>query len=121
MTRTSIPLKKQLAYSLLAQHIANSKEEAQAETQAERKRLSNAFKTLPSHPIALGRRHSRAGRRSAIAALRGIIYQEGRNKRKGNSRRTGAYRKTKGPDRCPRRRHARSKKAFKSRLAPTRR
>lgn len=77
------PAQKQLAYSLLAQHIANSKEEAQTETQAERKRLSNAFKTLP---IASYRAWvediAGQGDEAAIAALRGIIYQEGRDKKK---------------------------------------
>lgn len=77
------PEQKHQAYSLLAHQIAMRKEEAQIKTADERQQLSAAFKTLPINSYRSWVEDlAGQGDEAAIAALRGIIYQEGRDRKK---------------------------------------
>lgn len=77
------PEQKQHAYSLIAHQIATRKEEAQTKTTDERKQLSAAFKALPINSYRSWVEDlAGQGDEAAIAALRGIIYQEGRDRKK---------------------------------------
>jgi len=77
------PEQKQHAYSLIAHQIATRKEEAQTKTADERKQLSSAFKALPINSYRSWVEDlAGQGDEAAIAALRGIIYQEGRDRKK---------------------------------------